>query len=260
MRLKPFIFLTIAALTVACSDSPEELNKIDADLISTLSHDGSVSTYTLSDFHAYWMDTTTTQTNYWNVIMPHDHAQITMDFPDKLCFQDGYMIESVFFKTELSDESSNAYYAWKAYCKFSGEKDKEFFIRHKLNYDPDTKTMIFGNTGIEYKIEKFTDRALRIKHTFMTGHTDDIYSSKYIITGWRQYVYDYTISEPISFDSEDTMIFDSQKECYRYWVDTFRQSYGRYVNLSFYYFGDNSHDIAPIDLDEVDAWIDRLDD
>lgn len=259
MKIKSFIICAIAVLACACSDAPEELNKIDVDLINTLSRDGSVSTYTLTDFNVYAKDTT--QMAYWNVLLPHEYGPVTKDFENELCFQDGYLIESV-FKAGLSEGSSNAYFAWRAYCKFSGEKEdfKKFYIRRKMNYDESSKTMTFGDSRLEYKIEKFTSSRIRIKLTCTTGTTSDIWSSKYIITGWRQYVYEYTASEPIHFDSEDVMFFNSNKECYKYWVDTYRQKYGRYVNLSYYWYGNGSHPLLGIiDLDEVDAWIDSLD-
>lgn len=256
-KIKSFIICAMAILAWACSDAPEELNKIDVSLINTLSRDGSVSTYTLTDFKVYARDTAQT---YWDVLLPHEYGH-TKHFQDELCFQDGYLIESV-FKAALSEEASNAYFAWRAYCKFSGEKDdsKKFYVRRKMNYDESSNIMTFGNSGIEYKIEKFTSSRLRIKLTCTTGAPSDIWSSKYIITGWRQYVYEYTASEPIHFDSEDVMFFNSIKECYKYWVDTYRQKYGRYINLSYYYYGIASHPfLGTIDLDEVDAWIETLD-
>lgn len=247
MKIKFLIMLVLAAVAVACSDSLEDRGRVDMGLIQTLSRDGSVSTYVISDFNMYEKDTTS---NKWEVFDYKAYDGFKWpDISSNLCFQDGCLWESV-----VTFSSSNGpvvpYMVWKAYCKFSGEKDKGFYVRKKFFYDENTHIMTMGNPSPEYYVEEFTEKQLRMEKIIpvIDSNGNQVY---------RKYTYRYVATEPIRFDGEDMMAFDSTAECYKYWVNTYREKYGRYLDMNEYYAGEVYLDNPIIDLDAVDEWIDR---
>ena len=54
------------------------------------------------------------------------------------------------------------------------------------------------------------------------------------------------------------MAFESNAECYRYWVKQYRDKYGQYLNLNEYYGGTAFLENPIMDMDEVEKWIDEF--
>lgn len=253
MKLKLFLLSVVAALMVGCSDAPDESGRIDVDLIKTLSRDGSVSTYGMTDFHVYERDTVE-----GSQFVEFDYTELIgsrwPDISTTFCFQDGCLWEPVTTSTPAQGPA-RAYLVWLAYCKFSKTGgDKEFYVRKKFTYNESEHTMQIGR--YTFKVEEFTDKSLKMYKIGEVYHgTTDF---KLELCAYWKYTYDFKISEPVRFDGENVMAFDSNAECYRYWVKQYRDKYGRYLNMDEYYGGTAFLENPIMDMDEVEKWIDEF--
>ncbi|MFG6385625.1 MAG: hypothetical protein K1V80_04015 [Muribaculaceae bacterium] len=260
MKLKYFLLPLVAALMVGCSDEPENAVKIDDDLIKTLSRDGSVSTYVMTWDQSYVKDTVAG--SEWKVWDDSELIGGSGGPSSVLCFQDGCLWEPV-RKKLTTGEPARPYMVWSAYCKFSKIDDqKKFYVKNKFVYDEREKTMRIGNSR-PYNVEEFNGHTLKFNLEYRHGYWKDLFNTdystnEYVVLEYRKDVYEYKIAEPVRFDGEDVMAFDSNAECYRYWVKQYRDKYGQYLNLNEYYGGTAFLENPIMDMDEVEKWIDEF--
>jgi len=241
MKTKIFLAMLLAVIMSACSDGPEDRGRVDNDFINTLSRDGSVSTFKMTDFRAFNKDTVAG--SEW---VEYDyHKWIGVEWPygisNVLCFQDGRLWEPVETYSD-SEGPYDPYLVWQIYSKATGVS-KRFYVRSKFTYDESRKTMKIGE--YEFAVVEFTENSLRLR---LERH-HRLYS--------RLYTYEYKAAEPIRFDGDDIMAFDSNAECYRYMVKMAREKFGRYINLDEIYKDLIYLENPVLDLDEVEKWIDE---
>jgi len=252
MKTKIFLAMLLAVIMSACSDGPEDRGRVDNEFINALSRDGSVSTFRITDFRTYEKDTVAG--SEW---VEYDYNELTgVEWPfgisSLLCFQDGRLWEPV----DTYSDSEGPYkpcLAWQIYSKATGVS-KRFYVRSKFTYDESRKIMKIGKH--EFSVVEFTENSLRLQLESRNGGYDFL-EERWICTGYDLFTYEYKAAEPIRFDGDDIMAFDSNAECYRYMVKMAREKFGRYINLDEVYKDLIYLENPILDLDEVEKWIDE---
>jgi len=240
-KILTLFVVLFATMLVACSedDSPKMQGEINKSHISSLSRDGSVSTYVKIGLKVY--------RNYgetdadWETYDVKGLDGWMSDFDETISFQDGKVWRPVTMFLGYGFVPVDD--VWRAYSKVTGEA-RELYISSRFEFDEQNNTISFN--GEKYGVIEFTEKELILSH--------DV---NLIGGGVEREIATFKKGTPVHFDGSKILQFESDYECYLYIAKKGREQFGRYINLNEVFKGWVILDDPIVDMDEIDAWLEE---
>lgn len=126
--------------------------------------------------------------------------------------------------------------AWYKYCKDEGKKIK-IYSKLPTEFDLDEMKFSFYDTKYTTAKEKsqlffneYEDGKLRVSELIPSYHTS-MESDDMILSYYHLVMTDYAIDRNFSFDGEENLAFDTDRQAWAYIFEKLKSKYGRYVNV-----------------------------
>lgn len=217
--------------------------EISGGTIRELSRVGNVTTYQLAYVAMFNADS---QSGWeWEEENYYECYGIQLPLSGRLAFQDGKLWETARLFS-LSFGPLPVSTAWSAYCRATGEK-KQLYVTSGFEYNESES--LFNIDGAAYEVLEFNASRLRLSFetTYMGGRTHEGGKHKFVLV--------YEIADPVRFESDNVLQFNSDIECYWFIYNTAHDYFGEYIDLNAVYAPDVIFDNPIFDLDQVEKWI-----